>query len=76
MSKTKKAAWVKALLSEKDKAKISVERDQEADAAYIRFSDNPVVYTTLSSFGEVALIYDFDAGNKLIGVEVIGIASI
>ena len=47
-----------------------IEIDEETDAAYVRVSASPVARTQ-----ELAddIIVDFDAGDRLVGVEVLGL---
>jgi uncharacterized protein YuzE len=47
-----------------------IETDDEADAAYVRVSDAPVVRTSEVADG---IIVDFDADNEMVGVEVLGL---
>ena len=47
-----------------------IEFDSEADAAYVRVSDAPVVRTSEVADG---IIVDFDADDGMVGVEVLGL---
>jgi uncharacterized protein YuzE len=48
-----------------------VEIDTEAPAAYIRISHDPVCRTIVLRDDEILSTVDFEAGGKLIGIEVV-----
>jgi uncharacterized protein YuzE len=47
-----------------------IEFDDEADAAYVHVSDAPVARTNEVADG---IIVDFDADDRMVGVEVLGL---
>lgn len=50
-----------------------VELDSEAHAAYIRFSNRPVVKTRPLMTKDCVVTADYDAADKVVGVELIGV---
>ena len=50
-----------------------VEMDSEAHAAYVRFSNRPIAKTRLLVADECIVTADYDANDKVVGVELIGV---
>jgi len=53
-----------------------LEIDPEAGAVYIRYSNEKVKKTTDISRGEGVFNIDFDAKNNIVGIEMVGFATI
>ncbi len=50
-----------------------VEIDSEAHAAYVRFTDHAVEETRPVDAEDCMVTVDFDAGGKVVGVELLGV---
>ncbi len=48
----------------------NIEFDNEADAVYFRLLDSPIIE---SEEIEAGIVYDFDANNNLVGIEILNL---
>lgn len=51
-----------------------VELDSDANAAYVRFTRNPIARTEPVDTDEAVVTIDFDADGRVVGVELVGVA--
>ena len=63
----------KGLIKIDDATATTVELDSSAHAAYVRFSSNKVARTDEVTSCDCIVTMDFDAGGKIVGVELVGV---